>query len=53
VPGNTHDVAEQLEGLQPQVEFDHADKLARMVDLLSEHIDVAALEDQLAQPATR
>jgi BioD-like phosphotransacetylase family protein len=53
VPGNTHDVAEQLEGLQPQVEFDHTDKLARMVDLLTEHIDVAALEDQLAQPATR
>jgi hypothetical protein len=53
VPGNTHDVAEQLEGLQPQVEFDHADKLARMVELVSEHIDVAALEDQLAQPATR
>jgi uncharacterized protein len=53
VPGNTHDVAEQLEGLQPQVGFDHADKLERMVDLVSEHIDVAALEDQLAQPATR
>jgi hypothetical protein len=28
VPGNTHDVAEQLENLQPEVEFDHADKLA-------------------------
>jgi BioD-like phosphotransacetylase family protein len=53
VPGNTHDVAEQLESLQPQVRFDHADKLARMVDLVSEHVDVAALEDQLAQPATR
>ncbi len=53
VPGNTHDVAEQLEGLQPTVGFDHADKLARMVDLVSEHVDVSALEDQLAQPATR
>ena len=53
VPGNTHDVAEQLEGLQPQVNFDHADKLVRMVDLVSEHLDIAALEDQLAQPATR
>lgn len=53
VPGNTHDVAEQLEGLQPQVAFDHADKLTRMVDLVSEHVDVTALEDQLAQPATR
>jgi BioD-like phosphotransacetylase family protein len=53
VPGNTHDVAEQLEGLQPQVGFDHADKLARIVELVSEHIDVSALEDQLAQPATR
>ena len=53
VPGNTHDVAEQLEGLQPQVEFDHADKLARMVDMVSEHIDIEALADQLAQPATR
>jgi BioD-like phosphotransacetylase family protein len=53
VPGNTHDVAEQLEGLQPNVGFDHADKLARMVDLVSEHVDVAALEEQLAQPATR
>jgi len=53
VPGNTHDVAEQLEGLQPEVGFDHADKLARMVELVSEHVDVTALEDQLAQPATR
>jgi BioD-like phosphotransacetylase family protein len=53
VPGNTHDVAEQLEGLQPQVNFDHADKLVRMIDLVSEHLDIAALEDQLAQPATR
>lgn len=53
VPGNTHDVAEQLEGLQPQVAFDHADKLARMVDLVSEHVDILALEEQLAQPATR
>ena len=53
VPGNTHDVAERLEGLQPQVNFDHADKLVRMVDLVSEHLDIAALEDQLAQPATR
>ncbi|MEE8046549.1 MAG: DRTGG domain-containing protein [Dehalococcoidia bacterium] len=53
VPGNTHDVAEQLEGLQPQVGFDHADKLARMVELISEHVDISALEDQLAQPATR
>ena len=53
VSGNTHDVAEQLEGLQGQVEFDHVDKLVRMTDLVSEHIDIAALEDQLAQPATR
>jgi BioD-like phosphotransacetylase family protein len=53
VPGNTHDVAEQLEGLQPQVEFDHADKLERMIDLVSEHVDISALEEQLAQPATR
>lgn len=53
VPGDTHDVAEQLEGLQPQVGFDHRDKLARMVDLVSEHLDVAAIEDQLVQPATR
>lgn len=53
VPGNTHDVAEQLEGLQPEVGFDHADKLTRMVDLVSEHVDIAALEQQLAQPATR
>jgi BioD-like phosphotransacetylase family protein len=53
VPGNTHDVAEQLECLQPQVGFDHPDKLARMVELISEHLDIAAIEDQLAQPATR
>lgn len=53
VPGNTHDVAEQLEGLQPQVGFDHPDKLARMVDLVSEHLDVSAIADELAQPATR
>ncbi len=53
VPGSTHDVAEQLEGLQPQVGFDHPDKLARMVDLVSEHLDISAIEDQLAQPATR
>jgi hypothetical protein len=53
VPGNTHDVAEKLEGLQPQVKFDHADKLERMVDLVTEHVDISALEEQLAQPATR
>jgi BioD-like phosphotransacetylase family protein len=53
VPGNTHDVAEQLEGLQPQVGFDHTDKLERMVELVSEHVDISALEEQLAQPATR
>jgi BioD-like phosphotransacetylase family protein len=53
VSGNTHDVAEQLEGLQPQVGFDHPDKLARMVDLVSEHLDISAIKDQLAQPATR
>ncbi|MDA1279127.1 MAG: DRTGG domain-containing protein [Chloroflexi bacterium] len=53
VPGSTPDVAEQLEGLQPLVGFDHPDKLSRMVDLVWEHIDIAAIEDQLAQPATR
>ncbi|NQW19180.1 MAG: phosphotransacetylase family protein [Chloroflexi bacterium] len=53
VPGNTHDVAEQLEGLQPLVGFDHSDKLIRMIDLVSEHVDIPALEAQLAQPATR
>ncbi len=53
VPGNTHDVAEQLEGLQPQIGFDHPDKLARMVDLVSDHLDISALKDQMAQPATR
>ena len=53
VPGNTHDVAEQIEGLQPKVEFDHASKLARMIDLIAENVDVSVLEDQLAQPATR
>jgi BioD-like phosphotransacetylase family protein len=53
VPDNTHDVAERLEELQPEVRFDHADKLARMVELISEHVDISALEDQLAQPATR
>ena len=53
VPGSTHDVAEKLEGLQPQVGFDHEDKLHRMVELVSEHLDISALEDQLAQPVTR
>jgi len=53
VPGNTPDVAEQLEGLQPHVGFDHPDKLARMVDMVSEHLDISAIADQLAQPATR
>ena len=53
VPGNTPDVAEQLEGLQPHVGFDHPDKLARMVDLVAEHLDISAIADQLTQPATR
>ena len=53
VPGNTHDVAEQLEGLQPNVEFDHTSKLERMIELISENVDVSVLKDQLAQPATR
>ena len=53
VPGSTHDVAEKLEDLQPQVGFDHEDKLHRMVELVSEHLDISALENQLAQPVTR
>jgi BioD-like phosphotransacetylase family protein len=53
VPGNTHDVAEQIEGLQPEVGFDHSSKLDRMIDLIDENVDVSVLEDQLAQPATR
>ncbi|HCI85339.1 MAG TPA: hypothetical protein DHV68_00705 [Dehalococcoidia bacterium] len=53
VPGNTHDVAEQLENLQPEVDFDHSDKLARMIELVTEHVDTEALEEQLALPATR
>ena len=53
VPDSTHDVAEKLEGLQPQVGFDHADKLSRMIELVSEHLDISGLEDQLAQPVTR
>tara|TARA_B100001964_G_scaffold134150_1_gene148152 strand:+ start:3787 stop:4734 length:948 start_codon:yes stop_codon:yes gene_type:complete len=52
VPGSTHDVAEKLEGLQPEVGFDHEDKLHRMIELVSEHLDISALEDQLAQPVT-
>jgi len=53
VPGNTHDVAEQIEDLQPNVEFDHTSKLERMIELISENVDVSVLKDQLAQPATR
>jgi len=52
VPGSTHDVAEKLESLQPEVGFDHEDKLHRMIELVSEHLDISALEDQLAQPVT-
>ncbi|GIT58485.1 MAG: hypothetical protein Ct9H300mP19_04330 [Dehalococcoidia bacterium] len=40
VPGSTHDVAEKLgKGPQPQVGFDHEDKLHRMVELVSEHLE--------------
>ena len=53
VPGSTHDVAEQLENLQPKVDFDHVRKLERMVELVSDHVDLEFIEDQLMKPATR
>ena len=53
VPGNTHDVAEQLESLQPKVGFDHPDKLARMIELVEQNVDLDAISDKLAQPATK
>ena len=53
VPGSTHDVAEQLENLQPKVDFDHCRKLERMIELVSGHVDLEYIEDQLMKPATR
>jgi BioD-like phosphotransacetylase family protein len=51
--GTTEETAALLEGLLEKIRFDHPDKLARMRDIASERLDLAALDAVLSQPATR
>ena len=52
-PGTTEQTTEQLTGMIEKIRFDHPDKLARMREIASERLDLAALDSALSQPATR
>lgn len=51
-PFDTHETTARLETLLPRVRFDHPEKLARMIELTSSYLDLGAVEQALAQPAT-
>ena len=53
VPDDTAAAAAKLETLLPRIEFDHEDKLARVVELIESHLDLDAIRDAARQPATR
>ncbi len=52
-PFDTHETALKLESLLPKVQFDHPEKLMRMADLIEARMDLAAVNQAVAQPATR
>ena len=53
VPDDTAAAAAKLETLLPRIEFDHEDKLARVVELIESHLDLDAIRAAASQPATR
>ena len=52
VPGNTHDVAEKLEDLQQNIEFNHKEKLEYMVNLVEKNISIELISDALETTPT-
>ncbi len=53
VPDDTSAAAAKLETLLPRIEFDHDDKLTRVVELIESHLDLDAIRAAASQPATR
>ena len=53
VPDDTAAAAAKLETLLPRIEFDHEEKLTRVVELIESHLDLDAIRDAARQPATR
>ena len=53
VPDDTAAAAAKLETLLPRIEFDHEDKLKRVVELIESHLDLDAIRAAASQPATR
>ena len=53
VPDDTAAAAAKLETLLPRIEFDHEDKLTRVVELIQSHLDLDAIRSAVSQPATR
>jgi BioD-like phosphotransacetylase family protein len=53
VQGETSVVAERLQSMELFTPFNHPDKVVRLAELLEEHVDMAALDDAVALPATR
>ena len=53
VPDDTSAAAAKLESLLPRTEFDHQDKLARVVELIESYLDLDAIRSAASQPATR
>ena len=52
VPGNTHDVAEKLEDLQQNIEFNHKEKLDHMVNLVEKNISIELITKALETTPT-
>jgi hypothetical protein len=53
VQGETAAVAERLQSMELFTPFNHPDKVVRLAELLDQHVDMAALDDAVAMPATR
>ena len=52
VPGNTHDVAEKLEDLQQNIEYNHKEKLEHMVNLIEKNISIELIVKALETTPT-
>ena len=53
VPDDTAAAAAKLDSLLPRIEFDHEDKVKRVVELIESHLDLDAIRSAASQPATR
>ena len=52
VSGDTHDVAEKLEDLQPKIDFNHKEKLDYMVKLVKGNVDISLIINALEKTPT-